>query len=167
MSVTADVLRTHLDYTAWASRRLLDAASQLPESELTHDFRTADRSVLGTLVHIFASERAWLSRLQQVPPPAFVTDADRSLKVLQEDWPRLHQQWQAWARELTNESVQVLLDYADLKGNRYTQPVWQLLLHVVNHATHHRGQVSGFLRSLGHTPPPVDLIFYYRSMLHS
>jgi uncharacterized damage-inducible protein DinB len=33
---------------------------------------------------------------------------------------------------------------------------------VVNHGTHHRGQVSGFLRVMGHTPPPLDLVFYYR-----
>jgi uncharacterized damage-inducible protein DinB len=33
----------------------------------------------------------------------------------------------------------------------------------VNHGTHHRGQVVGFLRALGHTPPVVDLIHFYRS----
>jgi uncharacterized damage-inducible protein DinB len=35
---------------------------------------------------------------------------------------------------------------------------------VVNHGTHHRGQVSGFLRSMGHTPPALDLIAYYRQL---
>ena len=39
---------------------------------------------------------------------------------------------------------------------------WQIVTHVVNHGTHHRGQVSGFLRTMGHTPPPLDLSFYYR-----
>jgi len=43
-------------------------------------------------------------------------------------------------------------------------PLWQILLHVVNHATHHRGQVSGFLRAMGHTPPPLDLIAFYRTL---
>jgi uncharacterized damage-inducible protein DinB len=36
------------------------------------------------------------------------------------------------------------------------------LLHVVNHGTHHRGQVAGFLRSMGRKPPVLDLIAYYR-----
>jgi len=42
------------------------------------------------------------------------------------------------------------------------QPLWQVVLHAVNHGTHHRGQVSGFLRTLGHTPPVTDLSHFYR-----
>ena len=49
MSVSADALRTHLDYTIWASQRLLQAAAQLSDEELNRDFGTADRSVLGAL----------------------------------------------------------------------------------------------------------------------
>jgi uncharacterized damage-inducible protein DinB len=51
----------------------------------------------------------------------------------------------------------------DLRGNTWTQPFWQLVLHVVNHATHHRGQVSGFLRAMGRVPPPLDLVAFYRA----
>ena len=51
--------------------------------------------------------------------------------------------------------------YSDMRGNPWRQPVGHLVLHVVNHATHHRGQVSGFLRAMGHTPPKIDLVFYY------
>jgi uncharacterized damage-inducible protein DinB len=42
------------------------------------------------------------------------------------------------------------------------EPDWKLVFHVVNHATHHRGQVAGFLRTMGRVPPPLDLIAYYR-----
>jgi uncharacterized damage-inducible protein DinB len=52
--------------------------------------------------------------------------------------------------------------YYDLEGRPRKQALWQLIFHVVNHRSHHRGQVSGFLRSLGHEPPQVDLICYYR-----
>jgi uncharacterized damage-inducible protein DinB len=161
-AVTPGVLRDHIEYTAWASRRLVDAAAQLSPDALTRDFQTADHSVLGTLAHIYASDRLWLSRLTCAPFPGFVTDADRTLATLQNDWPALHGHWEEWAATLTDEGAHSNLDYKDLKGNHWRQPVWQLVLHVVNHATHHRGQVSGFLRALGHTPPALDLIAYYR-----
>jgi uncharacterized damage-inducible protein DinB len=162
MSVSADVLRTHLDYTAWASLRLLDAAAQLPPGELTRDFGTASGSVLDTLVHIFAADRVWLARVRGQPNPVFVTDADRSLPALQNSWPPLLQQWKAWAGELNDERAREPVAYSTMEGTPWRQPIWQVLLHVVNHGTHHRGQVSGFLRSMGHTPPPVDLVHFYR-----
>jgi uncharacterized damage-inducible protein DinB len=162
MSVTADVLRTHLDYTAWASQLLLDAAAELSEEELNRDFGTSDRSVLGTLAHVFAADRVWLYRLAGGENPGFISDADRDLAVLQNDWPAIHERWRIWAAELSDEAAQAPLEYRDLKDNPYRQPIWQLVFHVVNHATHHRGQVAGFLRAMGKTPPAVDLIYYYR-----
>jgi len=162
MSVSSGALRTHIDYTAWASLRLLNAAAALTPEELTHDFQTADGSVLGTLAHLFAADRIWLARLSGAPPASFVTDADRDLAAIQNGWQALLERWKTWAAELTDERALAPIAYHDLKGRPWNHPLWQLVLHVVNHDTHHRGQVSGFLRSLGHTPPSVDLIYYYR-----
>lgn len=162
MPVSADLLRTQFAYNAWANRRLVEAASELSQEELTHDFRTADHSVLETLVHVFAAERVWLARLQGGPNPGFVTEADRSIAALRNDWPALAERWDLWLRGLTDESAAALISYHDMKGTPWTQRLDKLVLHVVNHGTHHRGQVSGFLRALGHTPPVLDLVLYYR-----
>lgn len=162
MSVSADALRTHIDYTAWASLRLLNAAAELTPEELTRDFQTADRTIAGTLAHLFAADRIWLARLTGDPPVSFVTGTGGDLAALQNGWPPLLERWETWAAGLTDEQVQGQIAYSDLKGRPWKQPLWQLILHVVNHDTHHRGQVSGFLRSLGHTPPPIDLVYYYR-----
>ncbi|HWC96508.1 MAG TPA: DinB family protein [Candidatus Sulfopaludibacter sp.] len=167
MNLSVDLLRHHIDYSAWASQRLVLAAAELTEEELTHDFRTADHTVLETLVHTFAADRLWLSRLSGSPHPGFITDADRHLSALQNDWPPLHHRWQEWAAGLTNSQALEPLAYTDMKGRHWNQPIWQLVLHVVNHATHHRGQVVGFLRSLGHAPPPTDLTVYYREVTTS
>ncbi len=164
MSVSADALRTHIDYMAWANRRILDAASQLSPEELTRDFQTADRSVLDTMAHVFAGDRVWLARLEGGPVPGFISDRDRNLEVLQVEWPALGERWQRWAQGITDESAQAMVSYTDLKGRPWTQPLWQLILHVVNHGTHHRGQVAGFLRTMGHLPPVLDLVAYYRQL---
>jgi len=162
MFVSADVLRTQIDYTAWASQRLLDAAAELSGAELNRDFGTSEHSVLGTLAHVFAGDRLWLWRVAGGENPGFISDADRSLAVLQNDWPAVYERWRLWAAELTDEAAQTPLDYPDLKGAPRREPVWQMVLHMVNHGTHHRGQVSGFLRAMGRVPPPLDLILYYR-----
>jgi len=165
MPVNVDTVRLHLDYSSWASRRLVEAAASLTPEQLTRDFSTADRSVLGTLVHVYAADRIWLGRIQGNPPARFIDpEIDMQFPVLENDWPALHERWRQWAAALDPDSVETRVPYTDLKGNPYETPLWQILLHVVNHATHHRGQVSGFLRAMGHKPPPLDLIAYYRQV---
>lgn len=94
MAMTVDVLRHHLNYTAWASSRLVDAASALSHQELMRDFATADHNVLGTLVHVYAADRVWLGRIEGNPPAPFtVPEQDMKLAVLRSDWPALLERW--------------------------------------------------------------------------
>lgn len=164
MTVNVDTLRTHLDYTAWATGRLLEAAGKLTPEELTRDFGTADKSVVGTLAHVFAADRVWMARIEGKPPAKFITPEDRDLALLSREWPPLLDVWKKWAAGLNDDSLATQAAYQDLKGNAYSTPYWQIILHVVNHATHHRGQVSGFLRAMGHVPPPLDLMAFYRQL---
>jgi len=164
MPVSADTLRLQLDYTAWASRRLLDSAAKLSPEELTRDFKTADKTVLDTLVHIYAADRIWLARVTAEPRATFIDPEDRDLGLLQAEWPALQQRWKLWLRDFNDADVLQPVSFKNTKGIAYTQPRWQIILHVVNHGTHHRGQVSGFLRAMGHTPVPLDLMHYYLAL---
>jgi uncharacterized damage-inducible protein DinB len=164
MPAFADTLRLHLDYSAWASNRMLEAAGKLTEEELNRDFKTSDKCVVSTLAHAFAADRIWLQRIHGNVQNTFIDDNDRRLGTLKTEWPALQQRWKDWAGPLGDQDVVKKISYKDLKGNPYESPLWQILLHVVNHATHHRGQVSGFLRAMGHTPPALDLIAYYRTL---
>lgn len=163
--VPAATLTLHLRYSAWASARLVAAAAQLTPAELTHDFQTSEKSIAGTLAHIFAADRVWWHRVNGTVPPQFIDpEKDFLLSTLQTDWPALLAQWEQFIAAQHEAALASNIEYNDLKGNPHATPLWQIVLHVVNHATHHRGQVSGMIRALGHTPPPLDLIFYYRSL---
>ena len=161
MPLSVDDLREHLAYSVWASQRLVQAASELTETELLRDFQTADRSVLGTLVHAFTADRIWLTRLRKAPPQ-YSSESDRHLSVLEKEWPELYRQYDEWLDGMNDDAVRADLTYQDMRGREWSQPIWKLVLHVVNHATHHRGQVSGFLRAMGHVPPVLDLVAFYR-----
>jgi uncharacterized damage-inducible protein DinB len=160
------LVRNHIDYNAWASSRLLEAAAQLSPEELQRDFGTADKGIQGTLTHLFRAERIWLRRiLEGIPAIPFALPGDEQWAALIVEWPKLHRQWQDWARGLSATDVEEMLAYTDLENNPWKQPVWQVVLHLVNHSTHHRGQVAGFLRASGHIPPPLDFIAYMRLSL--
>ncbi len=164
--VTPGAIQHHIAYTAWATGRLLDAVAQLSPEELTRDFGTSDKSVLGTLAHVFAADRVWLGRVEGNPPAKFLDpEKDLKMETLTTEWPAVLDRWKQNLTSATQEQIDAVVDYKDLKGNPYQQPLWQIVLHMVNHATHHRGQVAGFLRSMGKTPPPLDLIAYYRQLV--
>lgn len=163
MHLSTSAIQHHLEYNSWATLRLLNAARELTSDQLTHDFGTADKSALGTLVHIFRAERIWLARLQErASATEWSQPEDEQLTTLRTEWPLLQAKWQNWANGLSDPHTERILQYIDLRGNSWAQPVWQVVLHVVNHSTHHRGQVSGFLRALGKTPPPLDFIRFVR-----
>jgi uncharacterized damage-inducible protein DinB len=160
MAVSTEVLRQHIDYTKWATDRLLQAVAQVPAEQLSHDFRTSDRTILGTLAHTFGADRIWLTRVRGETAAGFLTDEDRQLATLQRQWPVVLAGWREWLAALQDPAA--VISYQDMKGNPYSSAAWEIVLHVVNHGTHHRGQVSGFLRTLGHAPPQLDLVRYYR-----
>ena len=65
----------------------------------------------------------------------------------------LQQRWEDWAAALTDPDLTRVVDYKDHEGQRHMRlRVWQIVLHVVNHATLHRGQVMAMLRQLGVAP---------------
>jgi uncharacterized damage-inducible protein DinB len=164
MSVSPQALQDQIGYTSWSTKLLVDAAAALSPEELNRDFLTADKSVLGSLLHIYFADRIWLARIKGEPFPGPVADSERNLEFLKTAWPELHQRWRSWASSLTGESPAREVTYRDLKQNQWKQPLWQIILHVVNHGTHHRGQVSGFIRTMGHQPPVLDLTAYYRGL---
>lgn len=163
MPALPDLIRPHIDYTHWASQRLVSAADQLSEQQRTRDFGTADKSVEGTISHLFRSESIWLMRMEEGiahDPSKF--SAPTSWPMIQTEWLQVQQRWKDWAGGLDEAALHQSLVYRDLKKVQREEPLWQIVLHVVNHSTHHRGQVSGFLRALGETPPPLDLIAFVR-----
>ena len=160
--MTKAILQSHLRYTAWASGRMLEAAAALSEEELHRDFMTADRNVVGTLAHCFAADRAWYHRVDGSVRASFLDPEEKSLTVLHSEWPKYGQRWLELLSKETDDSLVRVVTFIDLKGKQHQQPLWQIVLHMVNHATHHRGQAVGFLRTMGHIPPQLDLIFYYR-----
>lgn len=157
--VPNSTLLTHLDYTLWATSKLLDAATRLTPDQLSLDLKVSHTSVLSTLQHIYYADRTWLARLtgQQIP---FADPAPGpSLDDLKEAWPPVIAGLRAYVESATD--LETNLTATRLNGATFTCARWKVLLHVVNHATLHRGQIMAMLRQLDHVPPATDLFYFY------
>lgn len=161
MSVPVSTLVNHLDYTAWATGRILDSVHQLNPEELSREMNVSHSSVLHTLQHIYYADRVWLARLEG-REISFADEGDGpSLTDLSTEWPALLKRFRDYVDGLTESQAHETFTYKNLKGEQYSLQRWQAILHVVNHASIHRGQVVGLIRQLDKTPPSTDILFYY------
>lgn len=154
----------HLRYFAWATSLILDAAKGLPTEEYEKDRGSSHGGVKTTLHHMFRADTLWFSRISGEP---FGNIADipvpESLAELEKEWLTLLERFQNWFRQLEPNQYGIEVRYTNSQGVPYSTPLWQIVLHVVNHSTLHRGQVVTMMRQAGMKPPATDLTNFYRS----
>ncbi|MGH7645699.1 MAG: DinB family protein [Gemmatimonadales bacterium] len=149
-------------YNRWANRQTLGAAERLTPEQFTRDCRSSFRSVRDTLAHILGAEWIWLERWQGRSPPALLAAAEfPTVAALNARWAEVEAGQQAFLTALTAEALGRRIAYVNTKGERWEYPLWQMLAHVVNHSTYHRGQVTTMLRQLGAEPVATDLLVFY------
>jgi len=157
-------LRTLVDYHYWARDRLLDALDPLTSEQFTRDLGSSFKSIRDTVAHLHAAEWAWHARWRGTSPTALLP-ADRFADVaaVRHAWSDLERDVRAYVDGLGDDVARVI-DYKLLNGSAGSSPFSQMLQHVVNHASYHRGQVTTMLRQLGAPPAkPMDMIAFYRS----
>lgn len=162
--MTAAEARLHLRYSGWASRKLVDAAGELSPEDRTRPMGVSHESLQKTLGHIYAADQVWYSRTVDSSVPLPVLGADYTMDALTGDWVELQKKWESWADSLSDGDLERVAAYKLRDGSSGEAAVWQIVMHVVNHGTLHRGQVMAMMRQLGSKPPATDLIFYYREL---
>jgi uncharacterized damage-inducible protein DinB len=158
-----DELRRLFDYNRWANLRLLDAVQALGPEELSRDLQSSFPTVLATLVHGLGAEWVWLERWKGTSPTA-LPDASAldSVAAVRARWDGVWGDQQAFLAGLADGDETRPLRYELFSGDSDTRPLGELMRHVVNHATYHRGQIVTLLRQLGKTPPPTDYTRWLR-----
>lgn len=159
-----DELRSLVDYHYWARDRVLDAAAALPPEQLTRDMGNSFRSIQDTLSHLYAAEWAWCLRWNGTSPKSFPPDVFTDVPALRAKWGELEAKVRAVLDRMGTEGLDRVIEYTMLNGDQRASVFWQMVQHVVNHASYHRGQVTTMIRQLGGTPPQgMDLITFYRT----
>ena len=155
---------TLIDYHYWSRDRMFDALEVLSPEDYTRDLGSSFRSVRDTVVHIYAAEWIWYSRWQGASPSALVSaDQFPDLAAIRTEWDELEGKVRTFVSGLGEEGVKRVIPYTLLSGASSTSPYWQMVQHVVNHASYHRGQVTTLLRQLGAAAPKsCDMITFYR-----
>jgi uncharacterized damage-inducible protein DinB len=162
--MTRDDIRLLYEYDGWANRRVLKAASELSDEQFTRTISGSFHCLRDTLLHILGGEWIWLAYWRNPPDsPAslselkakrdalFSPEAFPNLDALQSKWIEVESEQSEFISRLNNDSLAKMLPF---RGTRLT--LMQLMQHVVNHSSYHRGQVAFIMRQLGAKPLATD-----------
>ena len=162
VGISVDALRQFYDYNYWARDRQMEVCSQLTEQEVSRATNTSFASLHGTFAHLLVAEWIWLERFLGRSPqklPVWVSQLE-TLESIAERSRRTEQGMRRFLSEVDSDLLARPISYVNLEGKAWKYPLWQTLLHLVNHQTYHRGQITAILRQLGKTAPSIDFLVY-------
>ena len=161
--LSAAYARTLLDYSEWATARLLGAAAGLAPAELTAAPIPGHGTLHQTLAHTFGAERLWRERLLGGSITPYLTPAEvPSVEAMRDFCAAEYAAWRELLAGFADADMARPIAYTSLNGTPFTQALWALLSHLANHGTQHRAEVAAILTALGRSPGDLDMIVFYR-----
>jgi uncharacterized damage-inducible protein DinB len=158
-----ELIRGLYAYHWWANRRLADVAAALGdgvEREIGTQFSFP--TLKGMFAHVYGADAAWLARWGGESPARLATASDfPTFAALRTGWDDLEKDQRAFVEALTPADLTRVIHYRNTEGKPFSLPLWPLLQHVVNHATHHRSEVATMLTMVTGSPPPTNLVDYH------
>jgi len=161
--MTVDYIRTLLDFNYWARDRALASAERLSPEQLSRQLGSSFGSVLDTLVHIHFAEWIWYHRWQGAAPAKPDTSGLVDVAAVREASEAIELKIRSFVEALGQDGLSRTIEYRSLAGQPATSAYWQMIAHVVNHGSYHRGQLATMLRQLGAAPAQsTDMIVFFR-----
>jgi uncharacterized damage-inducible protein DinB len=158
------LLQQYASYHVWANQTLTDSILKLPEEVQVKEVKSSFNSLYKTLLHMWDAENIWWQRLKMHdiihPPSAHFKGNTRDLVN-----GMLHQNrlWESWIQNAQLAALEHVFHYQNSKKEKFRQPTFEMLMHLFNHGTYHRGQLVTMLRALEITEiPGTDFILWTR-----
>ena len=157
-------LRMMAGYNRWMNEKLYALCAQLPDDERKRDRKAFFRSIHGTLNHLLLTDRGWLGRFNGKPWTFRSLDQELydNFEELCHERARTDREIEDFVAALSPERLAEDITYQTYAGTTFTHSLGPALVHLFNHQTHHRGQLTTLLNQLGIDPGVTDVMVYYR-----
>lgn len=161
--MNAEDIRSLFEYNSWANHRTLESCTALDNEKFTRDLGSSFKSVRDTLAHACDVEWLWLERFHGRSHSSMPAASDYpDLAALRARWEDVERDMNDFIASLTDSDLARSYDFKTTQGAPQSQPGWQMLQHLANHGTYHRGQIAAMLRQLGAKAQGTDMIYFFR-----
>ena len=158
-----EILVQFAAYNLWANQRLIKLINTIEAGLTEQEIYSSFVSIKLTLRHIKDVEWIWWQRMKLVES-VIVDEKDQSVEEVLKELVNYSQLWLEWVEKSTVVAFEHEFVYRNTKKEQFKQPIFQMLLHLFNHQTYHRGQLVTMLRQVGVTKiPATDFIEWCRN----
>jgi uncharacterized damage-inducible protein DinB len=149
-------------YKAWADKLTFEAVLALPPGEAGKERPTLFKSMIGTLNHNLVVDLIWRANLEGRAHGFTKRNGvlHPDLDVLWREQQVMNDWLLAWSGAQTDDSLDEIVRFTFVSGEPGEMTRGEILMHLVNHATYHRGWVSDLFFQLPAKPPTTDLSVY-------
>lgn len=158
------LLTAYANYELWANEQMLAVVLDLTEEQQKQEIPSSFPSIHKTCSHMWDASRIWWQRLQHeknIMGPTI--NSNYPIKEVVDNMLKQNKLWADWVGNASEADINAVLDYQNMKGDPFSQPMREILLHLTNHGTYHRGQLVTMLRQVGvEKIPQTDYILYSR-----
>jgi uncharacterized damage-inducible protein DinB len=159
--MVTDVVRSLYRYSAWANARILDTAAGLDRDRFVAAAGPGGESIRDTLVHTLGAQWLYLERWQGRSPRSMPAPADfPDVPGVRARWEEIERATSVFVAGLTDARLAAVVEYENFQGRRWAYPLWQQMLHQVNHATQHRSEAALLLTGAGRSPGLLDYLYW-------
>ena len=158
------LLAPYAAYNLLSNQRIVDSINNMTDEQIHTEIRSSFPSVFKTLLHLWSVEHVWWQRLKLVENPEFpALSYAGTVMELGKNLIAQSKHWKEWVDLATEAALEHEFIYRNSKKEQFKQPVYEMLHHLFNHQTFHRGQIITMFRQLDvKTIPNTDLIAFYR-----
>ena len=151
-------------YNAWANKLIFDAVAALPEGEATKERKSLFRNMVHTLNHNYVIDLIWQAHLEgrEHGRTARNTPDHPPLAELRRAQETVDEWYINWGAAQSDAALDEKLTITLIGGNRSVMTRGEMLLHVVNHTSYHRGFVADLFYQVPARPPTTDLPVFLR-----
>lgn len=159
------LLVQYATYNHWANKRFADVIVNLSDEQLNQEINSSFKSIFRTFLHLWDMESVWWQRMKlsehvEFPGKTF----DGTIIEVANNLLKQSKQWKEWVDIATEAALVHAFSYHNSKKQKFTQPVYEMLIHIFDHQTYHRGQLMTMLRQAGitHDLPVTGFIEFAR-----
>ena len=162
--ITTRTARMLTRYNAWANRLIFDAVAALPAGEATKERQSLFKNMVHTLNHNHVIDLIWRAHLEG-RDHGFTARNTAGHPELDELWraqQAIDDWYTTWSDKLSDAALDEKVSFTLIGGNQGVMTRGEILLHVVNHTTYHRGFVADLFYQVPARPPTTDLPVFLR-----